>query len=176
MEWFAIGQATQAGHYSLENGNTGARPHTPAPQEADCHEVHETAATLLAMLGLPIFEPLTSAPSAKGDKELFYCKGPDVDAVGEYTTEGFVVHNGSRARSEGIDLNDAPPMGMRGALLSQGVLRMHEGILIFTKDYLFKSPSAAFGTVLARASNGWLDWKNPLGQTLDEVKRQVVAD
>jgi hypothetical protein len=54
LEWFAIGQATQAGRYSLENGNTGARPHTPAQLEADCHEIHETAATLLATLGQPI--------------------------------------------------------------------------------------------------------------------------
>jgi hypothetical protein len=28
LEWFAIQQATQAGRYSLENGNTGARPHS----------------------------------------------------------------------------------------------------------------------------------------------------
>ena len=60
LEWFAIVQATQAGRYSLENGNAGARPHTPAPLEADCHEIHETAATLLATLGQPIFEPPTS--------------------------------------------------------------------------------------------------------------------
>ena len=53
LEWFAIGQATKAGRYSLENGNTGARPHTPAPLEADCHDIHETAATLLATLGQP---------------------------------------------------------------------------------------------------------------------------
>jgi hypothetical protein len=39
--------------------------------EADCHEIHETAATLLATLGQPIFEPLTNAATSKGDKELF---------------------------------------------------------------------------------------------------------
>lgn len=55
LEWFAIQQATRAARYSLENGNSGARPHTPAPLEADCHEIHETAATLLATLGQPIF-------------------------------------------------------------------------------------------------------------------------
>jgi Domain of unknown function (DUF4357) len=176
LEWFAIGQAMQAGRYSLENGNAGARPHTPAPLEADCHEIRETAATLLATLGQPIFEPLTNAAIGKEDKGLFYCKGAGADAVGEYTTESFVVLNGSRARSDGIELNDTAATKMRGVLMAQGVLRMHEGFLTFTNDYLFKSPSAASGTVLARASKGWIEWKTAQGQTLDEVKRQVVVD
>ncbi len=89
LEWFAIAEATKAGRYSLENGNTGSEPYTPAPLQADCHEIHETAATLLATLGQPIFEPLTNA--SKGEAELFYCKGSGADGVGEYTTEEFVV-------------------------------------------------------------------------------------
>lgn len=69
LEWFAISEATKAGRYSLENGNAGARPHTPAPLEADCHEIHETATILLATLGQPIFEPLTNAPAFPGAKK-----------------------------------------------------------------------------------------------------------
>ena len=42
LEWFAIAQAAQAGRYSLENGNVGSQPYTPAPLQADCHEIHET--------------------------------------------------------------------------------------------------------------------------------------
>mgnify|MGYP003583750517 CR=1 FL=1 len=80
LEWFAIAQATKAGRYSLENGNTGSQPYTPAPLQADCHEIHETSATLLATLGQPIFEPLTQNASANNGEpqptELFYCKGP----------------------------------------------------------------------------------------------------
>ena len=102
LEWFAIAEATKAGRYSLENGNTGSQPYTPAPLQADCHEIHETAATLLATLGQPIFEPLTNAPTAKGEAELFYCKGSGADGVGEYTTEGFVVLKGSKGRIENV--------------------------------------------------------------------------
>ena len=58
--------ATKVGRYSLENGNAGARPHTPTPLDADCHEIFETAATLVATLGQPIFEPLTNATTAQG--------------------------------------------------------------------------------------------------------------
>jgi hypothetical protein len=65
---------------------------------------------------------------------------------------------------------------MRGELLAQGILRMLEGSLIFTKDHLFKSPSAAATTVLGRSANGWIEWKNSKGKTLDELKRQTVID
>ena len=34
LEWFAIAEATKAGRYSLENGNTGSQPYTPAPLQA----------------------------------------------------------------------------------------------------------------------------------------------
>ena len=92
--------STKARRYSLENGNTGSQPYTPAPLQADCHEIQETAATLLATLGQPIFEPLTNALTPKGGAELFYCKGSCADGVGEYTTEGFVVLMGSNGRVE----------------------------------------------------------------------------
>ena len=176
LEWFAIQQATQAGRYSLENGNTGARPHTPAPLEADCHEIHETAATLLATLGQPIFEPLTNAPTSRGEKELFYCKGSGADGVGEYTTEGFVVLKGSRGRVENVaSIQGTSNERFRNQLLIEGILALQDGMLAFTRDHLFASPSMAAMALMGRSANGWLEWKSPQGKTLDEVKRQSVA-
>jgi hypothetical protein len=43
LEWFAIAEATKAGRYSLENGNTGSQPYTPAPLQADCHGIRGSA-------------------------------------------------------------------------------------------------------------------------------------
>jgi predicted GIY-YIG superfamily endonuclease len=175
LEWFAIGQATQAGRYSLENGNAGARPHTPAPLEADGQEIHETAATLLATLGQPIFEPLTNAPSAKGDKELFYCRASGGDGVGEYTTEGFVVLKGSKARLESVASIQPSQERIRQQLAAEGIMAAQGGVYVFTRDHLFASPSMAAVALMGRSANGWVDWKTPQGQKLDEVKRQAVA-
>ncbi len=176
LEWFAIQQAIQAGRYSLENGNTGARPHTPAPLEADCHEIHETAATLLATLGQPVFEPLTNAPTAKGEKELFYCKGSGADGVGEYTTEGFVVLKGSHGRMENVaGIQGTSHERFRAKLVSDGILTAQGGRYVFTRDLLFSSPSMAAVAVMGRTANGWTEWKAANGKTLDEVKRQSVT-
>jgi hypothetical protein len=179
LEWLAIAEATKAGRYGLENGNTGSQPYTPAPLQADCHEIHETAATLLATLGQPIFEPLTSAPPAKGIVELFYCKGSGADGVGEYTTEGFVVHKGSKGRAEIVpSIQGTSHERMRSQLITEGVLTEIAGsagsLLVFTRDHLFSSPSTAAMAVMGRSANGWIEWKTASGKTLDEVKRQGV--
>ncbi|PUE28126.1 GIY-YIG nuclease family protein [Limnohabitans sp. Jir72] len=179
LEWLAIAEATKAGRYGLENGNTGSQPYTPAPLQADCHEIHETAATLLATLGQPIFEPLTSAPTAKGIVELFYCKGSGADGVGEYTTEGFVVHKGSKGRAEIVpSIQGTSHERMRSQLITEGVLTENAGcagsLLVFTRDHLFSSPSTAAMAVMGRSANGWVEWKTAAGKTLDEVKRQGV--
>ena len=179
LEWLAIAEATKAGRYGLENGNTGSQPYTPAPLQADCHEIHETAAILLATLGQPIFEPLTSAPTAKGIVELFYCKGSGADGVGEYTTEGFVVHKGSKGRAEIVpSIQGTSHERMRSQLITEGVLTEIAGsagsLLVFTRDHLFSSPSTAAMAVMGRSANGWVEWKTASGKTLDEVKRQGV--
>jgi Domain of unknown function (DUF4357) len=176
LEWLAIGQAKKAGRYSLENGNTGIRPYTTAPLEADYHEIHETAATLLATLGQPIFEPLTNAATGKDEKELFYCKGLGADAVGEYTTEGFVVLKNSKARLNMVkSIQDTSHALIRAQLETEGITVLKDKARVFTRDHLFGSPSTAATAVLGRSANGWGHWKTAQGQTLDEVKRQAVA-
>jgi len=175
LEWFAIAAAAKAGRYSLENGNTGSQPYTPAPLQADCHEIHETAATLLATLGQPIFEPLTNAPTARGEKELFYCKGSGADAVGEYTTEGFVVLKGSSGRTESVaSIQGTSNERLRELLVKEGVMAAQNGVYVFTRDHLFSSPSTAAMSVMGRSANGWVEWKAANGKTLDELKRQTV--
>lgn len=175
LEWFAIQQATKAGRYGLENGNAGARPHTPAPLEADCYEIHETAAALLATLGQPIFESLIAVSNSKAAKELFYCKSSGAEGIGEYTTEGFVVLKGSRGRAENVaSIQGTSQERFRNQLVTEGILTTVDGMYVFSRDHLFASPSMAAMAVMGRTSNGWIDWKNTKGETLDQVKRQAI--
>jgi hypothetical protein len=175
LEWFAISEATKAGRYTLENGNTGARPHTPAPLEADCHEIHETAATLLATMGQPIFESLISTLGPKGETDLFYCKGSGANGIGEFTNEGFVVLKGSIARLDAVgSFSGTSGERLRNVLINEGVLKINIDGYELTRNYLFSSPSAASDVLTGRNSNGWVEWKTMDGRTLDAVKRQVV--
>jgi len=181
LEWFAIAEAAKAGRYSLENGNTGSQPYTPAPLQADCHEIHETAATLLATLGQPIFEPLISHTVSGTDgnskaPDLFYCRGPNAEAVGEYTSEGFVVYKNSTARIEIVaSIKGTSQERFRNQLVTDGVLGLSGDHYVFARDHLFSSPSTAAIAVLGRSANGWMEWKTEQGQTLDAVKRKSIV-
>lgn len=59
---------------------------------------------------------------------------------------------------------------MREKLIKDQILKDNGEVLIFDSDYIFNSPSAA--AVLGRRANGWIEWKNKKGKTLDELKRK----
>lgn len=183
LEWRAIEAVGKVGRYALQNSNAGSRPHTP-PLEADCRELHETAATLLATLGQPIFEALRAGAPAEGvsqpmeQDEMFYLRARKTEfaAKGCYTADGFVVLEGSRARREAVvSMRGTSNERFRERLVKEGVLALaSEGHdYIFTRDHLFSSPSMAAVAVTGRSSNGWQVWRDAAGQTLGAVKRQT---
>ncbi len=62
----------------------------------------------------------------------------------------------------------------REMLLTEGILTASNGGVEFSRDYLFSSPSMAAVALQARSANGWFEWKDASGKTLDEVKRRAV--
>jgi hypothetical protein len=176
LEWCSIKHAGQAGRYSVENGNGGSKPHTPAPLEADCWEIFDTLRTLIATLGQPVFEPLAKAKDVVTKEDVFYCKSGNYDAVGQYTEEGLVVLKGSKARIEMAPSMAATSFGKRRqGLITDGTLMLEGANYIFQKDVLFKSPSGASNTVTGSSTNGWVLWKDKDGKTLDELKRPALS-
>jgi hypothetical protein len=60
----------------------------------------------------------------------------------------------------------------RQNLREDGVLDFKDGALVFQQDHAFNSPSGAAGVVLGRSSNGWREWMDGQGRSLDELERQ----
>ena len=60
----------------------------------------------------------------------------------------------------------------REELLKSGVYRVDGKRIFMEKDYLFNSPSQAAAFIAGKAANGWTDWKDGEGRTLDELERQ----
>lgn len=174
LEWFCLGKIREAGRCEDCNGNAASRPHTPAPLEADCLEIYDTAKTLISTLGYPVFDPVAAAVAVRDPNEIFFCRGSEADGRGMYTSEGFVVLAGSSERTETTQSFDKFSLGKhRESLLAAQVLKETDGRLVFQKDHLFRSPSQAALVLMGRSANGWVEWKNDKGQTLDEVKRQI---
>jgi len=175
LEWHALQQIRKAGRFADENGNSGSRPHTPAPLEAECLEVFETGSVLVSSLGFPMFDPVTQANKADEPDELFYLRPASggVDGKGLLTSEGFVVFQGSIGK-----ISNAPSLGesnerWRQRLVDSGVMAADgDGNLVFQRDHLFNAPSGAAIALLGRRANGWIEWKNSKGLTLHELIRE----
>ncbi len=170
LEWLSIEKAGQAGRYRLENGNTGIKPTVPEWMSADVAEVFETMEVLLGTLGFPVFE--RAVEQGTKASEIFFCRRTGADARGVYTDEGFVVLKGSLARVEVAASMTDIIRPKRQALLKAGALELTPEGLRFTRDEVFGSPSTAAAIVSGNSSNGWVEWKDAHGRTLDEVYRQ----
>ncbi|MGP4788818.1 GIY-YIG nuclease family protein [Psychrobacter sp. 1Y11] len=196
MEHKAIATATQVGRYEIKNGNTGNKPHTPDPLKADCEELFYTLDVLLSTLGQPVFESLSikeknnfnnqfstdlDIPSINNVETLpiddlqpmlFYYKAKNGDAKGYYDDDGFVILAGSLVRQ--AQAMSAPPFIVK---LKENLLNTGKLIAVDNKSYkltenqLFKTPSGASSLVSGRSTNGWIEWKNEAGETLDNVYR-----
>ncbi|TWT97995.1 GIY-YIG catalytic domain protein [Botrimarina colliarenosi] len=172
LEWYCIQKAAEAKRYELVNANGGGKPHIPEPLEADVLDAFETAATLLSTLGLPIFEPVVSAVATGATKRVFSCRGPNADGRGILVNDGFALIEGSICRRQPVP-SAATLVSTTDEMIEAGLLAPIDAErLRLTEDYLCSSPSQAALIVLARKANGWTEWKDERGETLDAVYRQ----
>lgn len=177
LEWYSIKQVKLAGRYRIENGTAGSEPHTTPPLKADCLEIFDTIRSLVATLGHPVFEPLAKPATQGGTEDFFYCTASGANGRGLYTSEGFVVLKGSIGRLENVaSLKGTAGENLRLRLLESGVMRAEGVTVIFERDHLFRSPSMAALALMGRTCNGWVDWKDAQGRTLDQVIRQKPTD
>lgn len=177
LEWHCLQMAAKASRYGVENGNAGTKPHTPAPLEADCLEIFDTGHTLLSTLGYPLFDAVAKAGGRTRGDEVLYCTASGTDGKGLYTPEGFVILAGSVGRKENVpSIQGTSIAARRQKLIDSGVVRVDGDKIVFVRDHLFPAPSAAGQALLGRTSNGWIEWKNAAGQTLDEIERLRAED
>lgn len=122
---------------------------------------------------LPVTPPKAAAQSSLfvDIDRPFYCKGSGADATARCTAEGLWVLKGSTGRlEETASLKDHAYSGLRDTLLAQGVIvQTADGRIRFEVDHLFKVPSAAASAVMARAANGWTEWRDAQGMTLRDA-------
>ena len=102
--------------------------------------------------GYPLFDPVASAGDDSAD--VFFCTASEADTRGQMTEEGFVVLKGSSGRREPVPSLKEMAFGRtRERLIATDVIRVDSNRIVFEKDYLFKSPSAAATTVTGGGSN-----------------------
>jgi len=88
------------------------------------------------------------------------------------TNEGIVVLEGSQASIETMVSLSTGYKKQRDKLISQNILNQSVNKYVFTKDYLFSSPSSAAAIILGYATNGRRNWKNVEGKSIDDLEKE----
>ncbi|MBO7277085.1 MAG: GIY-YIG nuclease family protein [Bacteroidales bacterium] len=164
LEYKAIKEAKEVNAFVLnENKQTPKVPNLPEYQQDSMDEFFEDVKFLTSFIGCNIFEQ--SQPKSE---HLFYTKGRGCEAVGFYSSNGFTVLKGSV-----IAQTTVPSLSWKEKreLLLKEYTAMEDDKLIMTSDKVFSSPSAAADFCIGRPSNGWTEWKDKDGNTLDSIYR-----
>lgn len=167
FELEAIKRSRASASHRVTNGTDGFARMLPAPVAADCIEFFETIETLLTTLGASFLD-VPESSAVRPQSNVFITHEGGV-ATGRYSSAGFTVFKDSRARPV---VSAVPKVTIRREqLLAQGALAPDGDGFVFTRDHVFRSPSGAAGAVLGRSSNGWAEWKDSAGISLDAIER-----
>ena len=167
LEHKAIAEAKQTNAFVLnENKQTPKAPNLPEYQRDAMDEFFEDVKFLASFIGCNIFE-LTKFHA----EHLFYTKGRGCDAKGIYGSNGFTVLKGSVIAKTSVP---SLKWDKKRTNIIHEYADFSEGKLVMTSDKTFASPSTASSFCLGRPSNGWADWKDKEGNTLDSVYRKQL--
>ncbi|MCQ6281605.1 GIY-YIG nuclease family protein [Bacillus sp. EB600] len=178
LEHLTYTEAVSAGRFVI-NQTVPTNPFIPEWRREDLLDIFETISLLLGTLGYPIFESYRGNQEEVNEEEnnIFYCTRRDADSFGKWTDDGFVVFEGSKMASSSLPGFESKLPKHNEKILSfikEGILGKEGGRYVFLRDQPFSTPSAASTFVLQSASNGWIEWKDKNGKTLDELKRKQL--
>lgn len=163
--------ANDIGRCILVNGNQPGGASISESDAAEIDEYIENARILTNALGIKIFEPVISATQTSKEKRantLFVKEIRGALASGQKTPEGFVVYRGSMISDSCTRSIPEGYKNLRQKLIDDRIVVDR----VFTKDYLFASPSTAAGVVLGKSANGLTEWKTESGETLKYLLSQ----
>lgn len=167
LEHKAIIEAKKANSFILsDNKQTPKAPNLPEYQQDSMDEFFEDVKFLTSFIGCNIFE--ISQPK---DEHLFYAIARGCHAKGFYNSNGFTVLKGSIVAS-----NTTPSFqwSEKRKKMVQEYTTIDDGKLIMSSNKTFSSVSTAASFCLGRSANGWVEWKDKEGNTLDSVYRKQL--
>ena len=163
LEYTLHKSAIEAARYKILNNNIPNRPAISEAERAVMTEFAENLQLLVGTMGYKIFEHLTKRSISK--QEQYYITAVrGAEATSVVTSEGIVVRKGSKIAISEIPSIPQTFHSKREKLMNDGIVKDY----VFTKDYLFSSPSTAAAVVMGRSANGLIEWKRKDGSTLKD--------
>lgn len=166
LEKLAIQKALDANRYDVDNKNVPKYEISEYDMPL-VEEIYEEIGFIMATLGYRM-----NALATLSNHKVFATSRRGIVAYGTYSGESFELLPDSE-----IDFSKAVHLegynAKRKALLSDGgIIQKENGKYYLTKVISFKTPSGASDFVLGGSTNGWVEWHDKDGKTLDELYRK----
>lgn len=166
LEAFAINKAHESKRYKVEN-SVNPKYEIDEYDLPLIEEVYEEIQFIMATQGYK----MDNSKITLNEADTLHTTRNGILAFGVYDGEHFEVFEGSE-----IDMNrkchSAKIEKQRQTALENGDIVSVDGKYKLTVSVSFTSPSSAGQFVLGGSINGWVEWKDKDGKTIDEVYRQ----
>ncbi len=166
LEEYAIKKAYEAKRYKVEN-TVNPKYEIDEYDLPSIEEVYDEIQFVMATLGYK----MNDAQQTRNEAEIFHTTRNGITAYGIYSGDKFQV-------LEDSEINIAKPVSLpkynrqREELLQKGDITVNGKKYILNVILEFNTPSGASDFVLGGSTNGWTEWKNKDGKTLDEIYRK----
>ena len=167
LERYAIQKAIDANRYRVDN-KTVPKYKISEYDMPLIEDIYEEIEFIMATLGYRM-----SGAAAFTSQNVFTTSRRGVVAYGVYSGERFELQPESE-----IDVSHPAKLESynvkRQALLTDGgIVQRSDNKFYLTKIVPFKTPSGAADFALGGSNNGWVEWKDKDGKTLDEIVRRL---
>lgn len=166
LEEFAIIKARESNRYKVEN-TVNPKYEIDEYDMISIEEIYDEIKFIMATLGYK----LDSIEENLGSNAVLHTTRNGIQALGLYSGDKFDVLEGSE-----INIKKATHLPkyntQRSSLLANGGIVEADGKYILKVTLSFNTPSGASDFVLGGSTNGWTEWKNADGKTLDEIYRK----
>ena len=166
LEEFAIIKAHESNRYQVDN-SLKPQYETHEHDLPSIEEVYEEIQFIMATQGYK----MDNAKMSMNEADIFQTSRKGIIARGVYGGDKFQV-------LEGSEINLEKPVHLekynrqRKELYEKGEIVKQGDKYILKVTLEFNTPSGASDFVLGGSTNGWVEWKNIDGKTLDEVYRR----
>ena len=166
LEEYAIMKAHESNRYKVENS---VKPKYEIDEYdlPSIEEVYEEIQFIMATQGYK----MDNAKMSMNEADIFQTSRKGIIARGVYGGDKFQV-------LEGSEINLEKPVHLekynrqRKELYEKGDIVKQGDKYVLTVTLEFNTPSGASDFVLGGSTNGWAEWKNKDGKTLDEIYRK----
>ena len=167
LEAYAIAKAHDSKRYKVEN-SVNPKYEIDEYDLPLIEEVYEEIQFIMATQGYK----MNNAKSSIDESKVLHTTRNGISAFGIYNGESFDVLEGSQIDLDAEFFEWKSIKTQRQNSFNNGEIIQKDGKYYITVSITFKNPSAAAVFVLGHNANGWLEWKDKDGKTLDELYRK----